>query len=910
MDTSQLLLPYTIENVSNFSDEENRFSDELVWRKMIWKLEVNKSDGFLGVFLYCSLPSGILCNKCQISAKVEYKIVSANGKIHSESGVANSETKPSMEKPIHSFPNFIKWREMDENFLIADSAKIEVHVQNLEFLEAMLIDRGEVSFFHTVKNVSRLEENEVQFGDSKACGQASWFDFYFVKEGFNSAFGFSFFPSLAQKILISIRSCTKVEPKFHPSQISTQNFFYTVKNVCPVNLKTINMNVNITMFCFRRIGAMKKDGFFGFYLQYENNLHTSTDYSATIEPNCWLGILPKERHGQPDGKFNSFPSEFDHRNTRVGNMKMIEWKELRKKYMVNDSVVIAAVLPKVYVYSKKQDRFARKFVLSQKFSDVSNIAEGESRFGSSEKRFNIPWRVELKRESGFLAVHLHCEEGSRKSDNAVWEIIVNCVFNLVSANGRNLMRRVESAKSDTVFHRNNEKEGITKFIRWDDMMTDYVVSNFVIIEARVDMCWCKDGDIFEPDHRSDTKLMSDTEFVGHFFLACTVNNVSKFQDGEKQWSDTETRHNLQWRIQAIKKADFLGIFLFCDNAYESHEGWSIQTEVTFNLVSTNGHNYKQAAMLKFEKAGGQGITEFIKWDNVIETYFNPLKDNLIVEAHVKVYFIKGVPHEIPPDRKSFLMSHVVRNVSNMEEENVIFSASQEWFDILWSMSMKNNNGFVELLLSCDKEHTENEIWCIQAKFQLMLVGADDKILTDFCEHNFENAESAGDSKVIRWEDMLSQYVVDDSVTFKARVVFTHITDLLPSYSFTMLLTLKDIPNVQEGESYFSNTEKHCDAPWRISATKEQSCILIYLHCDKRLCNDEHWSIKVEAQLVLVSDTGRTLTDKVTHIFERPEGIHWTKDLTWENLEKDFMVDDSVKIEARVKIVEHAEVASH
>lgn len=43
------------------------------------------------------------------------------------------------------------------------------------------------------------------------------------------------------------------------------------------------------------------------------------------------------------------------------------------------------------VYSKKQDRFARKFVLSQKFSDVSNIAEGESRFGSSEKRFNIPW---------------------------------------------------------------------------------------------------------------------------------------------------------------------------------------------------------------------------------------------------------------------------------------------------------------------------------------------------------------------------------------------------------------------------------------------------------------------------------------------------------------------------------------
>lgn len=122
-----------------------------------------------------------------------------------------------------------------------------------------------------------------------------------------------------------------------------------------------------------------------------------------------------------------------------------------------------------------------------------------------------------------------------------------------------------------------------------------------------------------------SKLPVSAQPISNFYKLVQANNIQYFR-----------------RIQAIKKADFLGIFLFCDNAYESHEGWSIQTEVTFNLVSTNGHNYKQAAMLKFEKAGGQGITEFIKWDNVIETYFNPLKDNLIVEAHVKVYFIKGL----------------------------------------------------------------------------------------------------------------------------------------------------------------------------------------------------------------------------------------------------------------------------
>lgn len=91
--------------------------------------------------------------------------------------------------------------------------------------------------------------------------------------------------------------------------------------------------------------------------------------------------------------------------------------------------------------------------------------------------------------------------------------------------------------------------------------------------------------------------------------------------------------------------------------------------------------------------------------------------------------------------------------------------------------------------------------------------------------------------------------------------------------------------------------------------KEQMCILVYLHCDKFVCNDEHWSVQTEVQLMLVSETGRTITDRVTHIFERPEGICWTKSLKWEDLERDFMVDDSVRIEARVKVIELKEVGN-
>lgn len=92
--------------------------------------------------------------------------------------------------------------------------------------------------------------------------------------------------------------------------------------------------------------------------------------------------------------------------------------------------------------------------------------------------------------------------------------------------------------------------------------------------------------------------------------------------------------------------------------------------------------------------------------------------------------------------------------------------------------MKYINGFVELLLSCDKDLNAHEAWSIETNFQLILVGANGKRLTDYFEHTFEKPDSIGDSKLIRWEDMLDQYAVEDSLTVEARVNFTLLIGLL------------------------------------------------------------------------------------------------------------------------------------
>ncbi|CCE67238.1 MATH domain-containing protein [Caenorhabditis elegans] len=75
-------MEYTIKNASEFSDGEIQWSGERVWRNLVWKLKISKSDGFLGVSLYCSRTSNTWIKDCQISGVVTCEIVSGNGKTH------------------------------------------------------------------------------------------------------------------------------------------------------------------------------------------------------------------------------------------------------------------------------------------------------------------------------------------------------------------------------------------------------------------------------------------------------------------------------------------------------------------------------------------------------------------------------------------------------------------------------------------------------------------------------------------------------------------------------------------------------------------------------------------------------------------------------------------------------------
>lgn len=62
------------------------------------------------------------------------------------------------------------------------------------------------------------------------------------------------------------------------------------------------------------------------------------------------------------------------------------------------------------------------------------------------------------------------------------------------------------------------------------------------------------------------------------------------------------------------------------------------------------------------------------------------------------------------------------------------------------------------------------------------------------------------------------------------------------------------------------------------------------------------TVETEFTMKLVSPYGNSLTRNQVHIFKELNRRGWRNFISWEELERDYVVDDSIIIEAHVKII--------
>ncbi|CCD64669.1 MATH domain-containing protein [Caenorhabditis elegans] len=255
--------------------------------------------------------------------------------------------------------------------------------------------------------------------------------------------------------------------------------------------------------------------------------------------------------------------------------------------------------------------------------------------------------------------------------------------------------------------------------------------------------------------------------------------------------------------------------------------------------------------------------------------------------------------------KEFRINETVKNISRFVDDESYFTDTEERFNIPWRIEIKKKDGNFELFLKCQKEECENRKWSIETEYTLKLVSQNGKCLMKNNKYTFENQLGRG-WEFVSWKELESEYVVDDSIVVEAHVKIVKMTDSpyaedTNQKTFLLNHTVKNVLSIKEGGKYSTKTEKRFNIPWRLEIKRQNGFFGLYLQCDKKLCKRRSWTIEVKDDLRLLSQNGQSLNLTSTSIFEEPSGYGYGKLIRWDDMLEKYMVNDSIIIEARVKI---------
>lgn len=84
--------------------------------------------------------------------------------------------------------------------------------------------------------------------------------------------------------------------------------------------------------------------------------------------------------------------------------------------------------------------------------------------------------------------------------------------------------------------------------------------------------------------------------------------------------------------------------------------------------------------------------------------------------------------------------------------------------------------------------------------------------------------------------------------------------------------------------------------------KSNEFLGIFLYCEKEISEGRKWSIECEFDSRLISASGKLHFIRTKSIFGATSGWGRGKFISWSDLEKDYVNNDSIYMEIRVKII--------
>ncbi|PIC49045.1 hypothetical protein B9Z55_007784 [Caenorhabditis nigoni] len=573
-------------------------------------------------------------------------------------------------------------------------------------------------------------------------------------------------------------------------------------------------------------------------------------------------------------------------NNRLTFDDFLEYEKMEKDYLVDGNLIVEAKVEIVETTGLKKEKI-RKFDESKK--DVSDVVltVNDTKFYVSKLHLASQSSVlkSLLLEKSSVSDKLNVElKGIDPNDFHSFLEVLYGESTIDDSNVEEMLLLAEKFDAPTVKRRCEE------FLLKESKKT---------IEIKCEMAnrYHLENMDFECTIENDTKVNKIT--MKHVF-----KDVLKIEEKVEVASGWKESFNVKWNTSLKRRYDQVGLYVQCKPIIPADK-WSIQTKIELKVIGRNQKDLTLTQEFCYEDNNQLTFDDFLEWGEMEKDYL--VNGNLNIETKLTIIETTGL-------RKAKIRKF---DESQKDVSDVVLVVRNGKFYVSKKYLASQSAHFKSLFI-------ENPT--VSNKPEIALPGIDPDDFHYFLEVLY--GESAIDDSNVEQVLFLAEkfdaptvkrrceeYIMKESKkTFgiKLRLAnryclknknFSYATaNVNPKVKqFMMKHVFKNVPSFKELLHEYSEWEEHFNVKWMMDVKRNNNHLGFYVHCEPITPSDK-WSIQARIELKVVGSNQNDVIETFDYCYEKSTGRGFSSFLEWDKMEKEYLVDGNLTVEAKVTIV--------
>ncbi|CAL2033921.1 unnamed protein product [Caenorhabditis brenneri] len=274
--------------------------------------------------------------------------------------------------------------------------------------------------------------------------------------------------------------------------------------------------------------------------------------------------------------------------------------------------------------------------------------------------------------------------------------------------------------------------------------------------------------------------------------------------------------------------------------------------------------------------------------------------------------------------RKFVLKHVFKNVSTMNDSENLISPTEDHFGLPWYVDIRHDKEHLGVYLYCRRTENRKE-WSIDTEFEIRVLhpNGNPAHKTSVFSDCFTEAIGRGKEKLMTWKRMKKEFLLNGELIVEIRVKIIKITGIENFHlnmsgtddklspvekqmnqeprSFVLKHVFKNVSNMKNTEQCYGSTEDHFGVPWCLGIKHKENHLGVYLYCN-RSEKEEEWSIDTEYETHILYPNGNAAhKNRFSYCFTEAVGNGSRQLITWERMKEKFLLNDELVVEIHVKI---------